>query len=63
MCEWRAHETYPVAGLVSGGDAVDSVFSACCDGEIKEWAPDDGAFRNMTVVMVGVHVTSITTCK
>ena len=30
----------------------DGVFTANCDGEIKEWDAKDGAFRQMTVLTV-----------
>ena len=39
------------AAATTEGDSG-SVFTANCDGEIKEWGAGDGAFRQMTVLTV-----------
>ena len=51
--EWRASEEYPVSAIAASTTEGDGrVFTANCDGEIKEWGAGDGAFRQMTVLTV-----------
>ena len=51
-CEWRASEEYPVAAIAVTPEGDGVVFTANCDGEIKEWNARDGGFRQMTVLAV-----------
>ena len=37
---------------IAASPESDSVFTANCDGEIKEWGAKDGGFRQMTVATV-----------
>ena len=43
-CGWKASEEYPVAAIAASSESG-SVFTANCDGEIKEWSAADGSFR------------------
>ena len=36
-----------------------AVFTANCDGEIKQWDAKDGSFMQMTVTTVGANVYSV----
>ena len=57
--EWRASEEYPVSAIAAAtteGDSGGSVFTANCDGEIKEWGAGEGAFRQMTVLTVRRYI-------
>ena len=45
---WQAHEN----GVYALTGDPGRLFTSSCEGEIKEWDPDNGQFRQMTVMLV-----------
>ena len=59
-CEWRASEEYPVSAIAASSTEGNSVvFTANCDGEIKEWGSNDGGFRQMTILTVRLGMSRV----
>ena len=60
ICNWRAHnEGCPVYGMayrrtgnIDHKDIPGRLFTSSCSGEVKEWDPTDGSFKQMTIITV-----------